>query len=240
VLEGNNAFRGLARGGAQFAKSYGAAKRADDAAKRSMAQMEFHIADAERKERMGNSRAASAAVESARKDRLELNKAELTRDTAMARLATDMGTVNKPGRAAGAGTQPSAFNVLFNAKQALAADPKNPKLQAAVRNAEEAVAATKQSFSFSESGPGKITAATAPVQQRIDSDVAEALNKFKSTSADGAAYRRAARAGNTDEATRLLGIEEARLRKVFEKSEAAVTPPGGGGSGGKPKVIKLD
>lgn len=103
VLEGNNAIRGLAKGGAKLAQSYGAAQRADKAAKRSMAQMEFHIADAERKERAGNSRAASAAVESARKDRKDMNKAELDRDIALSRLSTEMGKVNRPARAAGAG-----------------------------------------------------------------------------------------------------------------------------------------
>jgi hypothetical protein len=103
VLEGSNAIRGIARGGARFAKVYGEAQRADKAAKRSMAQMEFSIADAERKERAGNSRAASAAVENARKDRRDMNKAELDRDIALGRLSTEMGKINKPARAAGAG-----------------------------------------------------------------------------------------------------------------------------------------
>jgi hypothetical protein len=103
VLEGNNAIRGIARGGARFAKVYGEAQRADKAAKRSMAQMEFSIADAERKERAGNSRAASAAVENARKERRDFNKAELDRDIALGRLSSEMGKINKPPRAAGAG-----------------------------------------------------------------------------------------------------------------------------------------
>jgi hypothetical protein len=103
VLEGNNAMRGLAKGGAKFAQSYGAAQKADKAARRSAAELEFHINDAERKERMGNSRAATAAVESARKERRDMNKAELDRDIALGRLSTEMGKVNKPLRGAGAG-----------------------------------------------------------------------------------------------------------------------------------------
>jgi hypothetical protein len=103
VLEGNNALRGIAKGGARFAKVYGDAQRADKLAKRSMAQMEFHINDAERKERMGNSRAATAAVERAGRDRKDMNKAELDRDIALGRLASEMGKINKPPRVVGAG-----------------------------------------------------------------------------------------------------------------------------------------
>ena len=103
VLEGNNAIRGIAKGGAKLAQSYGAAQKADKAARRSAAELEFHINDAERKERMGNSRAATAAVESARKERRDMNKAELDRDIALGRLSTEMGKVNKPLRGVGAG-----------------------------------------------------------------------------------------------------------------------------------------
>jgi len=130
VLEGNNAMRGLAKGGAKFAKVYGEAQRADKAVKRSMSQMEFHINDAERKERMGNSRAAAAAVESARKDRRDMNKAELDSDIALGKLATEMGKVNKPPRAAGAGGEGKLPQVDRDAaaitKQIIALEEKDP------------------------------------------------------------------------------------------------------------------
>jgi hypothetical protein len=116
VLEGNNAIRGLAKGGAKLAQSYGAAQRADKAARRSAAELEFHINDAERKERMGNSRAATAAVESARKERRDMNKAELDRDIALGRVSTEMGKINKPVRGAGgAGEKPLKINEQYYA-----------------------------------------------------------------------------------------------------------------------------
>jgi hypothetical protein len=217
VLEGNNAIRGLAKGGAKFAKVYGEAQRADKLAKRSMAQMEFHIADAERKERMGNSRAASAAVESARKDRKDMNKAELDRDIALGNLSSEMGKINKPPRAAG-GAQPSAFNVLFNAKQELAKDPTNPLLQAAVKNAEQSAALTKTSYSTGEIGEVNAATRLAPTLRAIDADVVAKLGEFK----DGdRAYRAAIRKKDTTEANRLLTLEEARLRAAYQTPAAA-------------------
>jgi hypothetical protein len=155
VLEGNNAMRGLAKGGAKFAKVYGEAQRADKAVKRSMSQMEFHINDAERKERMGNSRAAAAAVESARKDRKDMNKAELDSDIALGRLATELGKVNMPRRATGAGGDKALkLNEQLSAAEiAFEKDPSEANRQqvVAVRRAVDRVKTT-------ESGPGKLGA----------------------------------------------------------------------------------
>jgi hypothetical protein len=155
VLEGNNALRGIAKGGARFAKVYGDAQRADKLAKRSMAQMEFHINDAERKERMGNSRAATAAVERASKDRKDMNKAELDRDIALGRLASEMGKVNKPSRAAGSGGDKALkLNEDYAAAEvAFEKDPSEANRQrvVALRRAVDRVKTT-------ESGPGKLGA----------------------------------------------------------------------------------
>jgi hypothetical protein len=153
VLEGNNALRGIAKGGARFAKVYGDAQRADKLAKRSMAQMEFHINDAERKERMGNSRAATAAVERASKDRKDMNKAELDRDIALGRLASEMGKINKPSRVVGAGgSKEQKLNEQYSAAEiAYEMDPseENRKRVVALRRSVDRVKTT-------ESGPGKL------------------------------------------------------------------------------------
>jgi hypothetical protein len=236
ILKGRNLAEGASNALPAFAQQLGEARKAEREEKRAIEQMNFALADAQRKERMGDARGAQAALEAARKFQQDANKAQADK----LRYGADISarTVGY-SKTKGAGSGPKLAERLADAEVNYAQNP-TPENKALVDALTSAAAKTRTSFSTSESGPGKITAATAPVQQRIDSDVAEALSKFKSTSTDGAAYRRAVRAGNTDEATRLLGIEEARLRKVFEKSEAAVTPPGGGGSGGKPKVIKLD
>lgn len=163
VLEGSNAIRGLAKGGARFAKVYGEAQRADKAVKRSMSQMEFHINDAERKERMGNSRAATAAVERSSKDRKDMNKAELDRDIALGRLSTEMGKINKPPRAA---STSNAGNKLPQVDRDAAAitkqiialeekDPNDPRIASLKKQRQgllEIIGVTK------DVGPGKLGA----------------------------------------------------------------------------------
>ena len=234
VLEGNNAFRGLAKGGAQFAKSFGAAKRADDAAKRSIAQIEFYMADAERKERMGNSRAATAAVENARKERLDLNRAELTRDIAMGRLATDMGRVNKPGRAAGAGDAGNKLpqvdrqtavmqDQLVDLQTANPNDPKIPALETKIARRMEILTAGKE-------GPSVVSRATAALTAKQKNEVAEDLRKWET----GFEARKARLDGNYDTVKRnkKVEFEEERLRDVINPDGAATTT-----STPKPKTV---
>jgi hypothetical protein len=178
VLEGNNAIRGLAQGGARFAKSYGAAQRADQAAKRSMAQMEFSIADAERKERSGNSRAATAAVENKRKSIADYNKAELERDKALGRLASDMGRFNKPstrGGATGNAAIPAVDKQLAAARLALAEDPQNPKLLRQVQALEQTLSLAKTA----QWNPEKAGTEEAKVQTKADTDLDARVAKDK-------------------------------------------------------------
>jgi len=178
VLEGNNAIRGLAQGGAKFAKSYGAAQRADQAAKRSMAQMEFYIADSERKERMGNSRAAQASVELARKSRADYNKAELERDKALGRLASDMGRFNKSSARSGAtgnAAIPAVDKQLAAARLALAEDPENPKLLRQVKALEDTLSLAKTA----QWNPEKAGSEEAKLTAKTDTDLDTQVNKKK-------------------------------------------------------------
>lgn len=220
MLKGRNIAEGASNAAPAFAQQMAEVKRATAQEQRSIEQMQFSYADAERKEKAGMHRAAQASVDSARKFQQDANKANFDKRRALADLAVKGAQANKP-RAAGAGAQPSAFNVLFNAKQALAADPKNPQLQAAVKNAQEAVAATKTSFSTGEIGATNATTRTAPVQQRIDADVLEKLGEFKD---NDRAYNKARRAGNTTETNRLLQAEEARLRAAYTTPSAGNAP----------------
>jgi hypothetical protein len=183
VLEGNNAVRGLAQGGARFAKSYGAAQRADQAAKRSMANMEFAISDAERKERSGNSRAATAAVENRRKAIADYNKSELERDKALGKLATDMGRFNRPaGKAAGSGTdkeQPldrttgAMQDRLIEMKAKDPNDPQIPILEAKIKGRKEILGLGKE-------GPTAGTRAADIIKSRENTAAQTALADFKS------------------------------------------------------------
>jgi len=178
ILEGNTLARGASKAFPVFAQQMGEVQRADINEQRSIESMQFSLADAQRKERMGDIRGAQAAAETARKERVDANRFKLNKAQALAKLDSDV--YRAVNRTAGkAGAQPSAFNVLFNAKQALSADPKNPQLQAAVKNAEQSVAATKQSFSIGESGPNKLGAQQEALTSKENIEANKALDKYK-------------------------------------------------------------
>lgn len=197
ILKGRNLAEGASNAAPAFAQQMAEVKRATAQEQRSIEQMQFSYADAQRKEKAGMHRAAQASVDSARKFQQDANKANFDKRRALADLAVKGAQANKP-RAAGAGAQPSAFNVLFNAKQALAADPKNPQLQAAVKNAQEAVAATKTSFSTGESGPGRLGAQQDALTSKENIEANKALDKHKLM--NGREWRKAVEAAGSVEA----------------------------------------
>jgi hypothetical protein len=229
VLEGNNAIRGLAKGGARFAKVYGEAQRADKAVKRSMSQMEFHINDAERKERMGNSRAAAAAVESARKDRKDMNKAELDSDIALGRLATELGKVNKPPRAAGAGTGPKPPKLaerlyddnLENLK--LTEQPKDGETPAQFNARIRAQAGELTAKQVKDYGPTKAGSEEAKLTETTESNLDKDVNK---QAIFDPAYQKAMSAGDSQ------GMSDAKLairRRIIANRQATSGKPSDGG-----------
>ena len=239
VLEGPNAIRGLAKGGARFAKVYGEAQRADKLAKRSMTQMEFHINDAERKERMGNSRAATAAVERAGRDRKDMNKAELDRDIALGRLASEMGKINKPPRVVGAGgSKEQKLNEQYAAAEiAYEMNPtdENKKRVDALRRSVDRVKTT-------ESGPGKLGAQETQI---FVGAAKEATTSARKRGNQDAAYIAALR--NRDAAAannRMKEIYAEEIQKFFPSTPLsdllAAAPPGDltPTSGGAPAAAK--
>jgi hypothetical protein len=61
--------------------------QADKAEKRSIASMQFNLADAQRKERMGMSREAILAADQARKDKMDSNRANIEKQKALGIMA---------------------------------------------------------------------------------------------------------------------------------------------------------
>jgi hypothetical protein len=233
VLEGNNAIRGLAKGGARFAKVYGEAQRADKLAKRSMSQMEFHIADAERKERMGNSRAATAAVERSSKDRRDMNKAELDRDIALGKLATEMGKVNKPPRAASTSNAGNKLpqvdrrageiaEQIIDLRAADPNDPKIPGLVAKLKELKEVMAANK------DVGPNRLSAQESQI---FVGAADKATNSARKRGNQDAAYLTAYRnRDNAAASNRMREIYAEEIQKFFPNTPLsdllAAAPPG--------------
>jgi hypothetical protein len=101
--------QGLARGvgaaGEAFAGTYEKAELANRAENRALKNMEFHLMDAQRKERMGLNKEATAALREVDRDKAAAAKARNDRLAARANLARGMAAAAKPQRPTGTGGQ---------------------------------------------------------------------------------------------------------------------------------------
>ena len=115
VMQGGNALRGIGAGVGALGTGLASAAKADSEEKRSLASMQFNLADAQRKERMGLTKDAITATTEAQKDRVAADKAKLAALVAQAKSATDAGRAFRTtGAGAGAGGKdfivgPSAY-----------------------------------------------------------------------------------------------------------------------------------
>ena len=76
ILKGRNLAEGASEAAPAFAQQLGESRRAEQQEKRAIEQMNFALADAERKERMGDARGAQAALAEARKFQQDANRAK--------------------------------------------------------------------------------------------------------------------------------------------------------------------
>ena len=107
VLQPGGTARGLARGASTLGRVYGQAQQANRQEKRALASMEFNIADAKRKERMGMTKDAIAAANAAQKDKKDVFSARVNQLKAMGDIQSRVATANRPIRIGGAGNKPS-------------------------------------------------------------------------------------------------------------------------------------
>jgi len=225
ILEGNTLARGASKAFPVFAQQMGEVQRADIAEQRSIESMQFSLADAQRKERMGDIRGAQAAAETARKERVDANRFRLNKAQALAKLDSDVyRAVNRPNKGAGAGPKYQEQILQNNVdyfKSTLKPKPnETPEaFDARVRKmaSDETARALKTSFSTGEIGAVNAETRLAPTLRAIDADVVAKLGEFK----DGdRAYRAAKRKNDTTEANRLLAAEETRLRSLYQTPAA--------------------
>ena len=156
ILEGNTLARGASKAFPVFAKEMGEVQRADINEQRSIEQMQFALADAQRKERMGNIRGAQAAMETARKAKSDANRFKLNKAVALGTLDSKaLQSLRPTGKAAGSGGD-KALKLnedLGAAEVAFEKDPSEANRQRVVA-LRRAVDRTKTT----ESGPGKLGA----------------------------------------------------------------------------------
>ena len=245
ILKGHTLAMGASEALPAFAQQMGEAQRADRQEQRAIEQMNFSLADAQRKERMGDARGAQAAVETARKFQQDANKAKGDKLRYQADIAArTVGYSKTTNKGAGAGSGPKLNELTFQANVDNLKETTKPKpsesdtaFDARIRAmaADLTTRQTKTSFSTGEIGGLNAATRLVPTQARIDADVIEKLGDYKN---DDRAYRKAKRTGDTTEANRLLALEEARLRAAYQTPAATV-----GGESSRstnPKVIKLD
>ena len=188
LSQGNNLIRGLGAAGSAFGSSYGDALKADAAEKRSIASMQFNIADAQRKERMGQSREAIAAADQARKDKSDANRAEIEKHKALGTLAAAGARATKPTGTAGAGNKLPQVDRLagqiatqiVDLKQKNPSDPQIKVLESKLAGLKDVIATTKTS----DKGPDVLAAEAAKLAAMTDKDIDAQVRKDKFMNAD--------------------------------------------------------
>jgi hypothetical protein len=158
--------RGLAGAGGAAGDTMEKAFQADRAEKRALASMQFNLADAERKERMGMTRSAMDAASQAQKDKREAGKAHMQTLNYQAQAAGKAAMAAKPTGQRGA-SEPKAAEQYGKALLEYKRNPTPENLQAV-----EAWKTAVQESKTSDIGDARLAAIMAGVAgQRSDTQV---------------------------------------------------------------------
>jgi hypothetical protein len=178
VLTGNRLSSGAREALPAYGNEMSKVEQADQAAKSANARAQFALKDAQRKERMGSSRAAQASMENYRKFQQDENKAELDRDRAVAELAAK-GVIGNRATGKGAGVTPAKLaERLADAEEAFALNP-TAENKARLGALSSAASKMKTSFSTGEIGALKAETALEPVRSRENIEANKALDRHK-------------------------------------------------------------
>ena len=178
ILKGRTLAEGASEALPAYAQQIGEVRRAENQEKRAIEQMNFSLADAERKERMGNQRGAQSALESARKFQQDANKAKSDK----LRYSADIATRNvQYDRLANKGAGDKAPKLAEQLAAAEIEYGRNPTKEnkVAVDALTRAAAKTRTSFSTGESGPGKLGAQQEALTSKENIEANKELAKFK-------------------------------------------------------------
>jgi hypothetical protein len=248
ILKGRNLAEGASEALPAFAQQMGEVRKAERDEKRAIAQMNFALNDAERKERMGNTRAAQTALEAARKFQQDANKAKADK----LRFSADIATRNvQYDRLAnkGAGDKVSKIPEQLGAAEiAYAQNPtkENLVIVQALRATQDRIA-QKQISSLSDypaEGP-KAKNAAAVIASKENTAAQNALNDFKTYKKT--AWKKYVESHGGDEARATQAYKSGWKTTNpnagsddFDPAKAADYTPTAAPTAGKQKVIKLD
>jgi len=188
LLQPGGFVRGVGAAGGAFADVYGQALQADRAQKRYLGQMEFNLADAERKERLGLIREARADVQNAEANRLAAYKAGQTKDVALATALSRGIAATRPAKSTGSGPkwqeqvlQANIDYIRANTKPNPNESPEAYDARVRMLAAEKTAPMLKTSTSFSEVLPNKAAVTVAPSIVRSAEAADKALAKIRYT-----------------------------------------------------------
>jgi hypothetical protein len=230
ILEGNTLARGASKAFPVFAKEMGEVQRADINEQRSIEQMQFALADAQRKERMGNIRGAQAAMETARKERADANRFKLNKAVALSTLdAKALQSLRPAGKGAGSGDASTKLPQVDRDAAAItkqiialeAKDPNDPQIAILKKQREGLI----EILGTGKEGPTAAPRAAAALTAKQNESVARNMAVW-----EGGGEARKAKADGTIDAVRAAKKEALRkdaLRGVFDDGEetpSVITP----------------
>ena len=228
ILEGNTLARGASKAFPVFAKEMGEVQRADINEQRSIEQMQFALADAQRKERMGDIRGAQAAMETARKSKADANRFNLNKAVALGTLdAKALQSLRPTGKAAGSGTdkeQPLDRVTAAMSDKLIEMKAKNPN-DSQIPILEAKIAERKTILGMGKEGPTAAPRAAAALTAKQNSAVMKQMDVW-----EGGMEKRKAVIDGTIDAVRAAKKEALRqdaLRGVFDDGDEApsvITP----------------
>jgi hypothetical protein len=182
AVQGNNAMRGLAGAGAAYGEEAAKVAQAGAAEKRALSSMNFNLLDAQRKERMGMSREAIEAANQARKDKTDLNAAEIAKQKALGTLAAAGARATKPTGTGGAGSKlPQVDRQTAQMQDQLIDLKNNPNANPAqVKALEDKIAGRMKIIATGKDvGPEKAGIEMEKLAAATDKDIAAEVRKDK-------------------------------------------------------------
>lgn len=182
VLKGRSLAEGASNALPAYAQQLAEVRRAEREEKRSIEQMNFSLADAERKERMGNQRGAQAALGEARKFQQDANKAKSDKLRFSADIATRNVQYDRLANKSAGDKGPKIAEQLGAAEIEYARNPSKENLITvkALRTTQDRLA-QKQTFSMSDipTGGAKDKNAAAIITSKENTEANKALDKHK-------------------------------------------------------------
>jgi len=257
ILKGRNLAEGASEALPAYAQQIAEVRKAEQLEKRSIEQMNFSLADAERKERMGNTRGAQTALEAARKFQQDANKAQSDKLRYGADIAARTVNYSRMANKGAGDKMPKVPEQLAKAEydNLMAVSKPNPgesetafeaRIRAQALRATQAQLAQKQTFSMSDipKGGAKDTNAQAIITSKENTAAQNALNDFKTYKKT--AWKKYVESHGGDE-TRASQAYKSGWKTTnpnagsddFDPASAADYTPTAAPAAGKQKVIKL-